>query len=392
LPPDEVKAIKSLLGLDPENKNVFPTTPVSDIRESNRKRRIDYLGTENTLHSNQELEMSRIIEAIQEIQFPDVISTRKANGIIINEIKNYHPWTLGGSADLTESNGLSLNNLFDPQRLSAEVANNLIFGVREHAMSAITNGLSLDYRNITYCATYLGFSDYQKPAIRLSALMNLPITYVWTHDSIALGADGPTHQPIEHLAALRAIPNFAVIRPGSASELKEAWGRVLKERKPVGFVLSRQDLPNIKAFEGHSSNSQKGGYTYVQNFVGEFPKVILIATGSELELAKEVAFDLRLANHSIRVVSMPCWEWFEEEIEQYRQSVIPSTAGLIVSIEAASTFGWEKFTGLNGLKIGIDTFGESGVSDALMKKFGFAAGQIVSKILERLNLPEEEKK
>lgn len=384
LPEAEVVKIKKLLGLTAIEEIAFPEDAALLVYKENLRRQTSRRLSEAISAPYQLLDTKLISNHIRTIEFPEKISTRKANGLIIDEIKKIYPWIIGGSADLTESNGLRLNGVYKPNTKNERIANNLIYGVREHAMSAISNGLSLNQQNIVYCATYLGFSDYQKPAIRLSALMGLPVIYLWTHDSIALGADGPTHQPIEHLAALRAIPDFAVIRPASADELKSAWIRILEDRQPVGLVLSRQDLTNRKEKSDYSQNVEKGAFIYNQNFVGSNPQLIVIATGSELELADVLINAQSLAELRIRIVSMPCWEWFTEEPTTYQEKILPKETDLCVSIEAATTFGWQRFTGVNGLNIGIDTFGKSGASGDLMEKFGFTLKAVESKILSRL--------
>jgi transketolase len=264
LPTDEIAKIKELLKIETFQDLKFSNEIFFEVRKENKKRKNLRVQSSTEIAVIEKLDLEGISNHIRGIDFPQTISTRKANGRIIQEIKSAHSWTMGGSADLTESNGLTLDNLFTANSSRESFSNNLIFGVREHAMSSISNGMALDLKNIVYCATYLGFSDYQKPAVRLSALMGLPVTYMWTHDSIALGADGPTHQPIEHLAALRAIPNFSVVRPGSAEELKAAWIRILNDRKPVGLVLSRQDLSNRNNLEAVSSLAIKGGYVTIK--------------------------------------------------------------------------------------------------------------------------------
>lgn len=388
LPEEEIMQIKKLLDLETIPRSKVPSEIYEDIRKGNEERRIIRIGSTPKKTSNDQFNYEKISLKIRGIKFPQTISTRKANGEIIGAIKEVHPWTIGGSADLTESNGLSLENLFGLNNTLEKIQNNLIFGVREHAMSAISNGMACDSTNIIYCATYLGFSDYQKPAVRLSALMGLPVTYLWTHDSIALGADGPTHQPVEQLATLRSIPHFAVIRPGSAEELKLIWLRILRDRKPVGLILSRQDLDNTGITDSYPSSAAKGGYIHSQNFTGDNPEVVLISTGSELSLAQKVCHLEAFQHIKIRVVSMPCWEWFMKESTDYRESVLPIRVKLNVSIEAGSTFGWEKFTGRAGLNIGIDEFGASGGSDALMEKYGFTVTKIEERICEKLRALE----
>jgi transketolase len=388
LPEEEIMQIKRLLDIEATPKSKVPSEIYRNIREGNEARRIRQIENSPENRTIQQFDYTEISQKIKNIKFSPSISTRKANGQILNVIKEVHPWTIGGSADLTESNGLSLENLFTGEVSREGISNNLIFGVREHAMSAISNGIARDSMNIVYCATYLGFSDYQKPAVRLSALMGLPVTYLWTHDSIALGADGPTHQPIEQLATLRSIPQFSVIRPGSAEELKLAWLRILKERKPAGLILSRQDLDNSALVDAYPLAADKGGYIYSQNFTGDKPELVLIATGSELSLAKQVCSLEAFQHVRTRVVSMPCWEWFTEESTEYRERVLPKDAKLFVSLEAGSTFGWEKFTGRSGLNIGIDTFGASGNPDTVMEKFGFTVAAVEVRIREKLHALE----
>ena len=388
LPIEEIVQIKELLNIETIPRSKVHFEIYEGIRKGNEDRRILRVGSTLGKTRNEQFNYEEISLKIRGVKFPQTISTRKANGEIISAMKEAHPWTIGGSADLTESNGLILENLFGLDNTPENISNNLIFGVREHAMSAISNGMARDSINIIYCATYLGFSDYQKPAVRLSALMGLPVTYLWTHDSIALGADGPTHQPVEQLATLRSIPHFAVIRPGSAEELKLIWLRILQDRKPVGLILSRQDLDNTGIRYFYPSAAAKGGYIYSQNFTGDNPEVVLISTGSELSLAQKVCHLETFQHIKMRVVSMPCWEWFIKESTDYRESVLPKRVKLNVSIEAGSTFGWEKFTGRAGLNIGIDEFGASGGSDALMEKYGFTVAKIEERICEKLRALE----
>ena len=315
------------------------------------------------------------------MSFPENISARKANGMIIEQLQSINRLIIGGSADLTESNSLSLKNQYQPETESAKgiPGSNLRFGVREHAMTAIINGLALDRDILPFCATYLVFSDYQKPAIRLAALMNLPSVFIWTHDSIAIGADGPTHQPIEHLAMLRAIPNFIVARPATAEELRVIWEAILERQGPIGLVLSRQELPNPQAKKVIARNAKYGAYVYHENFSEGLPEVIIIATGSELHLAYEASIEPDLAHLKIRVVSMPSQEIFLSQPSEYRESVLPSLVTNRVSVEAASIFGWSAFVG-NGNSIGIDRFGMSAPGDELLEFFQFTVERIINHI------------
>ena len=329
-------------------------------------------------------------EAINETLIPviseslDKISTRKMNGIIIQSIKSQRFGCLGGSADLTESNSLVLDNLFlDSVDLDIP-GDNFTFGVREHAMSAIINGFAMAGGTIPYCATYLVFSDYQKPAIRMSALMDLFVTYVWTHDSVAVGADGPTHQPIDQLPMLRGIPNFSVIRPADANELSRTWECILERKKPTGLVLSRQDLNIIKSDLITKENVSKGAYILKNSHNPEKPDLIVIASGSEVGIALEYHSRMNSEKTGVRVVSMPCMEWFDLQTPEYKEQVLPTACTLRISIEAGSTFGWDRYVGPMGIKIGIDEFGSSGDGESVMTKFGISVENLVTKATQLL--------
>ena len=329
-------------------------------------------------------------EAINQTLIPviseslDKISTRKMNGIIIQSIKSQRFGCLGGSADLTESNSLVLDNLFlDSVELDIP-GDNFTFGVREHAMSAIINGFAMAGGTIPYCATYLVFSDYQKPAIRMSALMDLFVTYIWTHDSVAVGADGPTHQPIDQLPMLRGIPNFSVIRPADANELSRTWECILERKKPTGLVLSRQDLKIIKSDLITRENVSKGAYILKNSHNPEKPDLIIIASGSEVGIALEYHSRMNSENTGVRVVSMPCMEWFDLQTPEYKEQVLPTACTLRISIEAGSTFGWDRYVGPMGIKIGIDEFGSSGDGESVMTKFGISVENLVTKATQLL--------
>ena len=329
-------------------------------------------------------------EAINQTLIPviseslDKISTRKMNGIIIQSIKSQRFGCLGGSADLTESNSLVLDNLFlDSVDLDIP-GDNFTFGVREHAMSAIINGFAMAGGTIPYCATYLVFSDYQKPAIRMSALMDLFVTYIWTHDSVAVGADGPTHQPIDQLPMLRGIPNFSVIRPADANELSRTWECILERKKPTGLVLSRQDLKIIKSDLITRENVSKGAYILKNSHNPEKPDLIIIASGSEVGIALEYHSRMNSENTGVRVVSMPCMEWFDLQTPEYKEQVLPTACTLRISIEAGSTFGWDRYVGQMGIKIGIDEFGSSGDGESVMTKFGISVENLVTKATQLL--------
>jgi transketolase len=327
-------------------------------------------------------------------EFPSSISTRKASGTILKLLKSELPQFFGGSADLTESNGLSVSNIFNAKLNSesevpnTDTANSFAFGVREHAMSAIVNGMAAYGLILPYCATYLVFSDYQKPAIRLSAMMKLFTTYIWTHDSVAVGSDGPTHQPIEHLAMLRSIPSFAVIRPADANEVAFAWEEIMRRKMPSGLVLSRQDLPVYEQTKKRQEGFSKGAYILADSFIAEKPDIILIATGSEVQIAMKCHEELNSANIGIRVVSMPCTLWFDQQKVEYKEKILPSECKKRIVIEAASSFGWGKYVGLEGTYICADNFGESGDGNLLLEKFGFSVENCklkVTQLLENIN-------
>jgi len=288
------------------------------------------------------------------------------------------PELFGGSADLSESNltDVAGGGLFESSEAGGR---NLRFGVREHAMGSIANGIALYGGFIPYAATFLTFSDYMRGAVRLAALSCLGVIYVWTHDSVALGEDGPTHQPVEHVAALRAIPNLHVIRPGDANEAAAAWRCAIERRDgPTALIMTRQKLTTMtgtaeKAGEGVA----RGGYV-LRNASGDEakPDLIVIATGSELELAFGAAESLERDGIRTRVVSLPCWERFEAQDAVYRDSVLPRSAVKRVSVEALTPFGWERYAGTEGAIVGIDHFGASAPGDEVMRRFGFTVDRV----------------
>jgi transketolase len=258
---------------------------------------------------------------------------------------------------------------------------NVFFGVREHAMGSILNGMALHGGVIPYGSTFLIFSDYMRPPIRLAALMRLHVIYVFTHDSFALGEDGPTHQPIEHLASLRAIPGLTVIRPADANEVTEAWKVAVEHQEgPVAIILTRQAVPVIDRGRFGPANGLRQGAYILADCAPEQPEIILIATGSEVHLALEVYEKTLREGLRMRVVSMPSWELFERQPEEYRRQVFPPQVSLRVSIEAGATLGWHKYVGARGQPIGIDHFGASAPAKVLLEKFGFTVENIMKKI------------
>jgi len=303
-------------------------------------------------------------------------ATRASSGEVLNRLAKVIPNLIGGSADLAPSTKTLMKDKGD---FSADnyAGANMHFGVREHAMAAIGNGMALHGGLIPYVSTFFVFSDYMKHSMRLSALMGIPVIYVLTHDSIGVGEDGPTHEPIEHLAALRSIPNFTVIRPADAKETAAAWYAALtRKNSPTALVLTRQNLP---LFKETSKEALKGGYILVDSDK-EVPDAILIATGSEVGLAYEARKQLKEEGIDVRVVSMPSTDIFEEQSEEYKESVLPNGVRARLVIEAGSSFGWHKYVGLDGDVLTIDTFGASGPAEVLFKEFGFTVDNVVEKV------------
>ena len=316
------------------------------------------------------------------------LATRAASGQVINAIAKVLPEFWGGSADLAESNNTTIEGggSFLPASSPITGANPygriIHFGIREHAMGSILNGITLHGLTRSFGGTFAVFSDYMRPAVRLAALMDIPTTFIWTHDSIGLGEDGPTHQPIEHLAALRAIPNFAVVRPADANEVAAIWRSVLTRRKPSGILLSRQNLRTVdRTTHGDATGVDKGAYI-LKEASGAI-QVVIIATGSEVPLALDSQIALEAKGISTRVVSAPCLEWFAEEPEMYRNSILPQSA-LRVSIEAGISQGWREYVGDDGLIISLDHYGASAGAAKLFSEFGFTVDRVVGDISRAL--------
>jgi len=316
------------------------------------------------------------------------VAGRDASGHVLNALAQNIPWFLGGSADLGPSNKTTLTY---EGAGSVQAGNpggkNLHFGIREHAMAATVNGLSLSKLR-AFGATFFIFSDYARPAIRLSALMELPTILVFTHDAMGDGEDGPTHQPVEQLASLRAIPGLVTLRPGDANEVVEAYRYVMQLRhQPAVLVLSRQPLPTLdRRTYAPATGVARGAYVLADPAGGN-PEVILIATGSELSLAVEAHEKLIVEGIRSRVVSMPSWEIFDHQPQEYRDSVLPATVKARVAVEQASTFGWERYVGSSGEVIGMTTFGASAPLKALQEKFGFEPERVVAAAREALRKP-----
>jgi transketolase len=389
---DEVKLTKQNLGWPIEPKFHIPDQALAHFRkavERGEKAEAEWqreLAAYREAHPDLAAEWDRFVEG----ELPDgwtaklpsfgpserPISTREASGSVLNAISPALPTLLGGSADLAPATKtwIAGEGAFGRGNYGAR---NFHFGVREHAMGAILNGMALSGL-IPYGATFLAFSDYLRPSLRLAAMMKVPSIFVFTHDSIFLGEDGPTHQPIEHLPALRAIPNLSVIRPADATETVEAWRIAIERRSgPVALCFSRHALPIIDRRKyGKAEGLAKGAYVLAEA-VGKTPEIILIASGSEVAPALEAYEKLTAAGFAARLVSMPSWDLFEKQPQSYRDEVFPPEVTARLAIEAASTFGWERYVGSKGKVIGINRFGASAPTKVLAEKFGFTPSNIL---------------
>jgi transketolase len=307
------------------------------------------------------------------------IATRESGGKVLNALAQNIPWLMGGSADLATSNKTNLKFEGAGDFQAHEYAGrNLHFGIREHVMGASVNGLiASDIR--AFGATFFNFSDYMRASIRLAALSEIPSIFIFTHDSIGLGEDGPTHQPIEQLASLRAMPNLLVLRPGDANEVVEAWKIIAQQKdRPAALVLTRQALPTLDRTKfAPASGTAKGAYV-LADAPGGKPDVILMSTGSEVSLCIDSYEKLKTEGINARVVSMPSWEIFEEQDQAYKDSVFPPSVTARVSVEMASTFGWDRYVGLKGRKVGMHSFGASAPLKDLLKHFGFTVDVVVA--------------
>ena len=308
-------------------------------------------------------------------------ATRSTSGTILNMIKKAMPNLIGGSADLAPSNKTNMKDAGDFSK-DNYAGTNLHFGVREQAMAAIGNGLALHGGLKAFVATFFVFSDYVKPMARLSALMKLPLTYVFTHDSIGVGEDGPTHEPVEQLAAFRSLPDFTVFRPCDRTETAAAWMYAVEnECGPTGLVLTRQNLPQM---EGSSKDALKGGYIIAESEKA-VPDAIIIASGSEVSLAVNAKEELKKSGIDVRVVSMPSMELFDKQSAEYNESVLPNGVRKRVAVEALSDFGWYKYVGLDGKVIAMEGFGASGPAATLFEHFGFTVDNVVKTVKEVVN-------
>ena len=398
---DEVKGLKEALGFDPEQSFEVSAEVLGHTRDLANRAKADRAIWDQQFADWQKAnpERAALLERLCSGQLPKDIAkalpvfeagaelaTRAASGKVLNALAAELPELWGGSADLAESNNTTIEGAgsfvpakwdtahWDPKK-SGRI---LHFGVREHAMGSILNGITLSGHSRPFGGTFLVFSDYMRPAVRLAALMGIAPIYVWTHDSVALGEDGPTHQPIEHLTALRAIPNLDIIRPADANETAHAWlGALENTNRPAGLVLTRQNVPvlNRSAGFGGAELTTKGGYIYQEG--SKAPEVILIATGSEVQFAVEARKILEADGISTRVVSMPCVEWFKDQPQSYREEVLPAMVKARVSVEAGLTSGWREFVGDSGVSVGIDHYGASADYKTLYKEFGITTEAVV---------------
>ncbi|RDI25609.1 transketolase [Lentzea flaviverrucosa] len=394
---DEVKATKEILGFDPEQTFEVADEVLAHAREVVKRGEHAKAEWQKSFDAwaSANAENKKLLDRLVARELPEgwdadlpvyevggkEVPTRKASGEVINALAKHLPELWGGSADLAESNLTTIKGAksFGPESISTGMwsadpyGRVLHFGVRENAMGMILNGIALHGPTRPFGGTFLVFSDYMRPAVRLAAIMQAAVTYVWTHDSIGLGEDGPTHQPIEHLAALRAIPDFAVVRPGDANETAYAWKAVIEQLGPVGFALSRQNLPIL---EGTSAEGVKrGGYVL---FGDDNPEIVIIGTGSELQVAAEAGKVLQGEGVAVRVVSMPSLDWFEQQDAEYRESVIPSSVKARVAVEAGIAQPWYRYVGDAGEIVSIEHFGASADYQVLFKEFGFTTENVVA--------------
>jgi len=397
---EEISATKVLLGLNPEENFAMPVEVLNHVRQVKERGAASRKSWDEKfeLWQKNNPEGAALLQRIVSGELPQgwdaelpqyaagkEVATRKASGEVIAALAKVLPEFWGGSADLAGSNNTTISGAgsFLPASSAMSGANPygrmIHFGIREHAMGSILNGIALHGLSKCFGGTFAVFSDYMRPAVRLAAIMDLPSIFIWSHDSIGLGEDGPTHQPIEHLASLRAIPNFSVIRPADANEVREAWKQILIRRKPVGLLLSRQNLPVFDR-SSHGSETLVGKGAYILKDSATAADVVLIATGSEVSIALAVQSALAEKSIATRVVSAPCLEWFSQESAAYRESVLPKTTRLKVSIEAGIAQGWREYIGDNGIAISLEHYGASASATKLFAEFGFGPEAIAAKI------------
>lgn len=412
---DELAATKKVLGFDPEQSFFVADDVIAHTRSLTERAAAEHAAWQESFDAWAAANPERkalldrllagelpegIADALPSFEAGKDVSTRAASGVVINALADQLPELWGGSADLAESNLTTIKDAssFIPSEWSTHEWSGdpygrvLHFGIREHAMAAIVNGIKLHGPTRPFGGTFLIFSDYMRPSVRLAALMDIPSVFVWTHDSVALGEDGPTHQPIEQLATLRAIPNFTVVRPADANETAAAWLEILRRQGgPAGIALTRQNIPVFPRGEGEASGDvfasadgvAKGAYVLAEAPNGT-PDVIVIATGSEVQLAVAARETLAAEGVNVRVVSAPSLEWFDEQDEAYRESVLPSSIRARVSVEAGSALTWRGIVGDRGRSVAIDHFGASADYKTLFQKFGITADAVVQAARETI--------
>jgi transketolase len=395
---EEIAATKKELGLNSEEHFAFPEKLVSHARLVKERGAAAHDSWNKRFETwkKSEPERAKLLSRIMANELPadwdalvphfeagKDVATRKASGDVINALAKKLPEMWGGSADLAESNNTTIEGggSFLPSSSAMKGANPygriIHFGIREHAMGSILNGIALSGLTKSFGGTFAVFSDYMRPAVRLAALMKLPSIFVWTHDSIGLGEDGPTHQPIEHFAALRAIPDFDVIRPADANEVAAAWKIIIKSRKASGILLSRQNLPVFDRTKFGSVDGVARG-AYILKEASRSPQLILMATGSEVSLAVESAQALEESGIATRVVSIPCFEWFNQQSQTYKDEVLPPSVKARVSIEAGISQGWREYVGDAGACVSLERYGASAGANVLFKEFGFTVDNVVA--------------
>ncbi|MEV4597686.1 transketolase [Amycolatopsis sp. NPDC049253] len=396
---DEIKAVKEILGFDVERTFQVDDEVITHTRKALDRGKQEHAAWQERYDAWAEANPERkaLADRLATRTLPEGfadnlphwdpdpkgIATRKASGEVLNALRDPLPELWGGSADLAESNNTTMKGAdsFGPEKATTSAwktnpyGRTLHFGIREHAMGSILNGIALHGGTRPYGATFLIFSDYMRPPVRLAALMGLPTLYVWTHDSIGLGEDGPTHQPIEQLSALRAIPGLNVVRPADANETAYAWKAVLEDvHHPSGVALTRQNVPVL---EGTSAEGVKRGGYVLEDASNGTPEVVLMATGSEVQLAVAARKTLEADGVPTRVVSMPCVEWFDAQDQAYRDSVLPPAVKARVSVEAGVAQSWHRFTGDAGVNVSIEHFGASADAATLFREFGFTPEHVV---------------
>ncbi|MEO6996987.1 MAG: transketolase, partial [Terracoccus sp.] len=400
---EEVEGLKTVLGFNPRKSFAVEPAVLRQARAVKKRGKADHKEWEKGYRAWRKAnpDRAKLLDRIQSGAAPDGLAralptfpadakgmaTRAASGKVLTALADVMPELWGGSADLAGSNNTTMEGepSFVPKDKQTSMwhggpyGRTLHFGIRENAMGMMLNGIALEGLTRPYGGTFLVFSDYMRPAVRLAAIQQVPVTYVWTHDSIGVGEDGPTHQPIEHLAALRAIPGLDVIRPADANETSVAWGAILAERNgPAALCLTRQNVPTWDRKKyGKASGAVRGGYVLVEESGEGGPDLILVGTGSEVQLAVEAAEKLEKGGVATRVVSMPCREWFEKQTKGYREKVLPASVRARVSVEAGIAMGWHDIVGDAGRIVSIEHFGASADAATLFREFGITTEAVV---------------